>query len=112
MKIFNNTYIACEPAVCMAYVARGKDEPLEPIVQVLKGFQEQFPLTFLELSALIYMVCIRLCITVTMAVYRKQLFPDNKYISVTENQAFDFLEKMQNEDLTRWSDKLVEYAGP
>ena len=111
MKIFNNTYIACEPAVCMAYVVLGKDEPLEPIVQVLKGFQEQFPLTFLELSALIYMVCIRLCITVTMAAYRKQLFPDNKYISVTENQAFDFLEKMQNEDLHRWSDKLVEYAG-
>jgi hypothetical protein len=46
-----------------------------------------------------------------MAAYRKQLFPDNKYISVTENQAFDFLEKMKNEDLHRWSDKLVEYAG-
>ena len=105
------TYIACEPAVCMAYVALGKDEPLEPIVQVLKGFHERFPLTLLELSALIYMVCIRLCITVTMAAYRKQLFPDNKYISVTENQAFDFLGKMQNEDLNRWSNKLVEYAG-
>jgi Ser/Thr protein kinase RdoA (MazF antagonist) len=105
------TYIACEPAVCMAYVALGKDEPLEPIAQVLKGFHERFPLTLLEVSALIYMVCIRLCITVTMAAYRKQLFPDNKYISVTENQAFDFLEKMKNEDLHRWSDKLVEYAG-
>ena len=105
------TYIACEPAVCMAYVALGKDEPLEPIVQVLKGFHERFPLTLLELSALIYMVCIRLCITVTMAAYRKQLFPDNKYISVTENQAFNFLEKMKNEDLHRWSDKLVGYAG-
>ena len=45
-----------------------------------------------------------------MAAYRKQLFPDNKYISVTENQAWDFLEKMQNEDLKKWSDKLVEYA--
>jgi hypothetical protein len=45
-----------------------------------------------------------------MVAYRKQLFPDNKYISVTENQAFDFLEKIQKEDLTRWSDKLVEYA--
>ena len=56
------------------------------------------------------MVCIRLCITVTMVAYRKQLFPDNKYISVTENQVFDFLEKIQKEDLTRWSDKLVEYA--
>ncbi len=45
-----------------------------------------------------------------MASYRKQLFPDNKYISVTENQAFNFLEKMQNEDLHKLSDRLVEYA--
>ena len=94
----------------MAYVALDKEEPLEPIAQVLKGFHEKFPLTHDELLAVIYLVCMRSCITVTMAAYRKQLFPANKYISVTENQAFDFLEKIQKEDLTRWSDKLVEYA--
>ena len=104
------TYIVCEPAVCMAYVALDKEEPLEPIAQVLKGFHEKFPLTHDELLAVIYLVCMRSCITVTMAAYRKQLFPANKYISVTENQAWDFLEKMQNEDLNKWSDKLVEYA--
>lgn len=104
------TFIVCEPAICMAYVALGKNKPLKSIAQVLKGFHKRFPLTILELSVLIYMSCIRLCITVTMAAYRKQLFPDNKYISVTENQAFDFLEKMQNEDLHNWSNKLVKYA--
>ena len=45
-----------------------------------------------------------------MAAYRKQLFPANKYISITENQAWNFLEKMQNEDLNKWSVQLVEYA--
>jgi len=101
------TYIACEPAVCMAYVVLGKKEPLESIIPVLKGFHERFPLTLLEVSVLIYMVCIRLCITITMASYRKQLFPDNKYITITENQAISFLEKMKNEDLHNWSNKLV-----
>ena len=104
------TYIACEPAVCMAYVALDKEEPLELIAQVLKGFHEKFPLTHDELLAVIYLVCMRSCITVTMAAYRKQLFPANKYISVTENQAWDFLKKMQNEDLNKWSVQLVEYA--
>ena len=52
----------------------------------------------------------RSCITVTMAAYRKKLFPANKYISISEDQAWNFLEKMQNEDLNKWSDKLVKYA--
>ena len=104
------TYIVCEPAVCMAYVAIDKEKPLEHIAQVLKGFHEKFPLKQEELLAVIYLVCMRLCITVTMAAYRKQLFPANKYISVTEDQAWIFLEKMQNEDLKKWSVQLVEYA--
>jgi Ser/Thr protein kinase RdoA (MazF antagonist) len=105
-----HTFVACEPAVCMAYVALGKDNPLDSIAYVLKGFYNSFPLNVQELSVVIYLVCLRLCITVTMAAYRKQLFPENKYISVSEDQAWDFLEKMHNEDLNKWSDKLVEYA--
>ena len=104
------SYIACEPAVCMAYVSLDKEEPLEPIAQVLKGFHEKFPLTNNELLAVIYIVCMRLCITVTMAAYRKQLFPENKYLSISEDQAWDFLIKMQKEDLYNWSNELVEYA--
>ena len=56
------------------------------------------------------MVCMRLCITVTMAAYRKRLFPENEYLSVSEDQAWDFLIKMQKEDLYNWSNELVEYA--
>jgi hypothetical protein len=45
-----------------------------------------------------------------MAAYRKQLFPENKYLSISEDQAWDFLIKMQKEDLYNWSNELVEYA--
>ena len=55
-------------------------------------------------------MCLRLCITITMAAYRKSLFPDNAYISVNENQAWAFLEKMKHEDLNEWSKQLTAYV--
>jgi|TARA_B100001964_G_scaffold123820_1_gene137231 Ser/Thr protein kinase RdoA (MazF antagonist) len=102
------SFVACEPAVCMAYVALETDKPLRAIGQVLTGFHGVFPLTAVELRSVIYLVCIRLCITVTMAAYRKNLFSENEYISVTEVQAWNFLKKMQNEDLQEWSRTLSE----
>ncbi len=102
------TFIACEPAVCMAYIGLEKNDPFPAMASVLKGFHDSFPLTKTELAAVIYMVCIRSCISVTMAAYRTALFPDNPYLSVTENQAWDFLNKMKNEDLAKWSNKLIE----
>ena len=104
------SFVACEPAVCMAYVALEKNDPLKSIAQVLKGFHEIFPLVDDELRSIIYLICIRCCITVTMAAYRKLLFPDNEYISVTENQAWDFLKTMQNENMETCSRQLLTYA--
>ena len=104
------SFVACEPAVCMNYVALEVDEPLQPIAKVLKGFHETFTLTSDELLSVIYMICIRSCITVTMAAERKKLFPENEYIFVTEDQAWKFLHKMQNEDLNIWSQELLKHA--
>ena len=104
------SYIACEPAVCMAYVTLEMDKPMEAIAQVLKGFHDRFPLNSQELFSIIYMVCIRLCITVTMASFRKKLFPENEYIIVTEEKAWDFLKKMRKEKLEIWSQELMKHA--
>ena len=103
-----HSFVACEPAVCMAYVALEKEDSLGPITQVLQGFHNIFPLNEVELRSVIYMICIRMCITVTMAAYRKNLFPKNEYISVTEAQAWDFLKKMQNVELQTWSKGFAE----
>lgn len=106
-----HTFTACEPAVCMAYVALEKKDPFSEIANVLQGFHLQYPLTDLELSKVVYLMCMRLCITLTMAAHRMKLFPENEYISVDYNQAFHFLTKMKNEDLESWSGKLVKYCG-
>ena len=57
---------------------------------------------------IIYFICLRLCVSVTMAAYRKKIFPDNKYIRVTENQAWEFLIKIQQVDLQLWSDQIMK----
>jgi len=105
------SYIALEPAVCMAYVALEKGDPLDAIAQVLKGFHHTFPLNESELKSVIYLMCLRLCISITMASYRKALFPQNQYISVSETPARKFLYKMKNENLADWSDKLIVFVN-
>ena len=102
------SFVACEPAVCMAYVALEKDDSLGAISEVLRGFHGVFPLTDVELGSVIYLACLRSCITVTMAAYRKNLFAENEYITVTEDRAWRFLKHMQNENLQTWSQKLTE----
>ena len=103
-----HTYIICESAVCLAYLVLYNPDPIDLTAELIKAYQTVFPLTELEISVIIYFICLRLCVSVTMAAYRKQLFPDNKYIIVTENQAWGFLRKMKNVDLQGWSDKVVD----
>lgn len=103
-----HTYIICESAVCLAYLVLKNPDPIDLTAELIKAYQTVFPLTELEISVIIYFICLRLCVSVTMAAYRKQLFPDNKYILVTENQAWGFLRKMKNVDLQGWSDKVVD----
>jgi Ser/Thr protein kinase RdoA (MazF antagonist) len=101
------SYVALEPAVCMAYVSLDKDNPLHAISQVLKGFHQSFPLNENELKSVIYLMCLRLCISITMASYRQSLFPENTYLSVSESPAREFLNRMKSENLALWSDKLI-----
>jgi len=42
-----------------------------------------------------------------MAAYRKKIFPENQYIRVTEDQAWDFLRKIKQVDLEYCSDQIM-----
>ena len=105
------TYQAIEPAVGMAYVALNNDDPFTAIASMLKGYHAIFPLQQSELASSIYLMCSRLCITVSMAAWRKRLFPDNKYLTISEPYAWSLLRMMEQEDMGEWSDRLVEYAN-
>ena len=102
------TFRVCEPAICIAYLLLDRDDSIQIIAEFLNAYQSIYPLTKLEINVIIYFICLRLCVSVTMAAYRKKIFPDNKYIRVTENQAWDFLIKIQQVDLQLWSDQIMK----
>jgi len=105
-----HSYQALEPAVCMAYTALEKNDPVTAMGPVLKGYHSCFLLNDAELKSALYLSCVRLCITVTMAAWRKILYPDNEYLTVSENAAWTLLKSMEKENLSDWSCRLIEYA--
>ena len=104
------SYQAAEPAVCMAYLGLEKEDAFTPMVQVLKGYHSYFPLNNSELKSVIYLVSIRLCISVTMSAWRMKLFPKNKYLSVSQNPAWKLLQYLEKEDLEKFADRLTKYV--
>ena len=78
---------------------------------LLKGYHVKFPLRQSELASTIYLMCSRLCITVSMAAWRKILFPDNKYLTISESSAWKLLRMMEKQDMGEWSSRLVEHAS-
>jgi len=104
------SYQVAEIAVCMAYVGLEKNDPKSAMIHVLKGYQSIFPLNESELSSLIYLICIRLCISVTMSAWRMSLFPDNEYLSVSQQPAWELLNKIKNENMNDWSIQFVNIA--
>ena len=93
------TFLACELAVAISYLILEDENPQEKIKTVVDGYQSVLPLRKEEINSLIYLICIRACLTVVTANFRKKLFPDNKYISVTEPKAWKFLRNMVDKNL-------------
>ena len=97
-----------EPAVCMAYLALNKKNIRDVLFTFLKGYQSYFSLQKIEIKCIIYMVCIRLCITVTMAAWRKSIFPNNTYLTISESSAWATLKYFKNENLNEWTNHLLK----
>ena len=96
-----HTFLACELAVAISYLILEDENPREKIKAVVDGYQIILPLLEEEIDSLIYLICMRACLTVVTANYRKKLFPDNKYISVTEPQSWNFLRNLADMDLRK-----------
>ena len=94
-----HTFLVCELAVALTYLILEEENPQEKINMVVDGYQSVLPLRTEEIDSLIYLICMRACLTVVIANYRKKLFPDNKYISATEPKAWKFLRNMVDKNL-------------
>jgi len=97
-----HTFLASELAVAITYLILEEAEPETKIKSVVQGFQSVYPLRDEEIDSLIHLALIRACFTVVTANYRKKLFPENKYISVTEPYAWKFLKNFADKELNNF----------
>jgi 4-aminobutyrate aminotransferase-like enzyme/Ser/Thr protein kinase RdoA (MazF antagonist) len=87
-----------EPAVAAAYAILGKDDPLAAASAVLAGYHRAFPLTSEEIAAFFPLLAARLAVSVVNSEHRQALVPDDPYVTVTQEHAWEALERLQNID--------------
>lgn len=84
-----------EPAVAAAYVMLGRSEPLSAAAHVVTGYHSERPLSDLDLRLLYHCAVMRLCMSVAISAHQQVAEPDNTYLSVSEKNAWDLLEKLE-----------------
>ena len=82
-----------EVAVGAAYAILGEDDPLRAAADVVGGYHSAFPITPDELAVLYALIGMRLAVSVTNSARRKSLLPDDPYVTVSEESAWDALER-------------------
>src|SRR5262249_26447581 len=83
-----------ELAIAAAYAILGKRDPLASAAHVVAGYHEQFPLEEKEIELLFTLICTRLVVSVTNSAHRKTLEPSDPYITVSEQPAWEALERL------------------
>ena len=80
-------------AILCAYGAFGHNDPLNALLDLVKGYHSKFPLEEKELSHLYNAIAMRLVIIVTRAAMSKIEESDNEYLWISEKPAWKVLNK-------------------
>ena len=90
------SWLVVEPAVAAAYAMLDKDQPLDAAVAIIRGYHDQLPLTENEIKVLFDFICMRLCMSVCICAYQQSIDPDNAYLRISEQPAWDLLHKLKS----------------
>jgi 4-aminobutyrate aminotransferase-like enzyme len=83
--------IVSELAISAAYAILGKRKPLAAAVPLIAGFHSALPLDEAELSVLFPLIAMRLAVSVVNSAMRKVLVPDDPYVTISEEPAWEAL---------------------
>ncbi len=85
------SYTICELAITIAYAILGKPDPIYCATHIINGYNSIIPLTETELDVLFGLICMRLCVSVSISAYQKNLVPENDYLKISESSAWEML---------------------
>ena len=95
------TATVCELAIALAYVMLNKTDPLAAAASVISGFHTVFPLQEAELAVLFDLICMRLCVSVINSALRKKDHPEDAYLVISEQPAWELLRKLHGISVDR-----------
>jgi len=85
-------------SICLAYALMNKESIYDSLKNIVTNFHNKFPITFEETYSLMSLVKSRLSITVVMAAKQIKKFPNNKYLTISEKDAWSLLYKLDKID--------------
>lgn len=88
------SYTIGELAIAATYIMLNKADPLAAVAPLIRGYHHSYPLTEPEWAALYHLICLRLCLSVTMSAHQQKMQPDNAYLAISEQPAWALLEKL------------------
>ena len=81
-------------AITLSYALMNKDDIYNTLKNIITSYHKAFNITFDEIFSLMSLVKARLTITVVMSERQRKKFPNNKYLSISEKDAWDLLYKL------------------
>ncbi len=101
------SYTVLEPAVCMSYIGQNKKKPITAMLHFLDGYRSIYHLKAQEILSIFHMMSIRLCISVSMAAWRKKIFPENQYLTISEHSSWTLLEYLKKKDISNLTESYI-----
>jgi 4-aminobutyrate aminotransferase-like enzyme/Ser/Thr protein kinase RdoA (MazF antagonist) len=87
------THTINELAIAIAYAVMKKPNPMEAACHIIHGFNSKFELTDIELKVLFPLVAVRLIISVVCSELNRLEHPENGYLQISDQPAWDLLLK-------------------
>jgi 4-aminobutyrate aminotransferase-like enzyme/Ser/Thr protein kinase RdoA (MazF antagonist) len=83
-----------EAAIAAAYAILGKTDLLKAAAEVVAGYHGAFPLQEEEVAVIFALMAARLAVSVVNSAHRKKMKPDDAYVTVSEEPAWNALERL------------------
>jgi len=88
-----------EVAIAGAYLMMGRGDPFSVAARLVEGYHRALPLREGEIAATFPLMGLRLCTSVAMSAHQKRLEPHDPYLTVSEEPAWELLDRLEGEIL-------------
>ena len=85
-------------AISLSYALMGNNNLYKSLQNIVGTYNEFYKLSDQDIYSLLALIKSRLVITLVMAAKQRKKYPDNKYLSISENNAWDLLYKLDKVD--------------